>query len=95
MLPFSAGPRLGGGEQHGQGNAICSWSPIISISFNCMESSMSFVIYLIGFAILIGGVSWGLIVAGVPPLYVIIAAVIFLGIGILSGVALTRGKDVS
>jgi len=56
---------------------------------------MSFLIYLAGFAILIGGVAWGLITAGVPHLYVLIASVILLGVGILTGVTHTRGKDVS
>jgi hypothetical protein len=54
---------------------------------------MSFVIYLIGFAILIGGIAWALVTAGVPHLYVVITCVILTGIGILSGVARTRGKD--
>lgn len=54
---------------------------------------MSFTLYLIGFLILIGGVAWGLIVAGVSPLYVGIACVILLGIGILTGVTRTRPKD--
>ena len=54
---------------------------------------MSFALYLIGFLILIGGVAWGLIVAGVAPLYVTIACVILLGLGILTGVARTRSKD--
>ncbi|HEV2609955.1 MAG TPA: hypothetical protein VGU61_06785 [Noviherbaspirillum sp.] len=56
---------------------------------------MSFLIYLAGFAILIGGIAWGLITAGVPQLYVLIASVILLGVGILTGVTHTRGKDVS
>jgi len=56
---------------------------------------MSFFLYLIGFAILIGGVDWALITAGVPQLYVVIASVILLGIGILTGVARTRSKDPS
>jgi poly(A) polymerase Pap1 len=56
---------------------------------------MSFLIYLIGFAIFIGGVAWALITAGVPSLYVVIASVILLGIGILSGVSRTRSKDPS
>lgn len=54
---------------------------------------MSFVIYLIGFAIFIGGVAWALITAGVTPLYVVIASVILLGIGIMMAVSRTRGKD--
>jgi hypothetical protein len=56
---------------------------------------MSFAIYIVGFAILIGGVAWGLSVAGVSATYIGIACVILLGIGIVSGVAKTRTKDVS
>lgn len=54
---------------------------------------MSFPIYLVGFLIVIGGVAWGLSVAGVNQTYIIIASVIMLGLGILSGVAKTRQKD--
>ena len=54
---------------------------------------MSFAIYVFGFLVLIGGVAWGLITAGVRPLYVAIACVIMLGIGILTGVTKTRSKD--
>lgn len=54
---------------------------------------MSFSLYLLGFVILIGGVAWGLIVAGIAPVYVAIACVILLGIGILTGVTRTRPKD--
>ena len=44
-------------------------------------------------AIVIGGVAWGMIKAGMPTTWVIIAAVIMLGIGILSGVSHTRSRD--
>ena len=54
---------------------------------------MSFPLYLLGFLIVIGGVAWGLVVAGVPKLYIVIACVILVGVGILSGVAKTRQKD--
>ena len=54
---------------------------------------MSFPIYLVGFLVVIGGVAWGLSVAGLPTLYIAIACVIMLGIGILTGVAKTRQKD--
>lgn len=56
---------------------------------------MSFTLYLVGFAIFIGGVAWALITAGVPHLYVLIGCVILLGVGILTGVTRTRGKDPS
>ena len=55
----------------------------------------SFVIYLIGFAILISGIAWALVEAGVPHLYIVIASVILTGIGILKAVSHTRTKDVS
>ena len=54
---------------------------------------MSFMLYVLGFLVLIGGVAWALITAGVRPLYVVIACVIMLGIGILTGVTQTRSKD--
>jgi hypothetical protein len=43
--------------------------------------------------VFIGGVAWALIAAGVPTLYVVIASIILLGIGILRGVSRTRAKD--
>ena len=56
---------------------------------------MSFALYLLGFATLIGGIAWGLVTAGVPVLYVTITSVILIGIGILTGVSKTRTKDPS
>lgn len=54
---------------------------------------MSFAIYIAGFFILIAGIAWALATAGVPTLYIGIGAVILLGIGIITGVTHTRGKD--
>lgn len=54
---------------------------------------MSLIIYLIGFAFVIGGIAWALIVAGISTLYVIIASVILVGIAILTGVTRTRTRD--
>jgi hypothetical protein len=54
---------------------------------------MSLIIYLIGFAFVIGGIAWALIVAGVTTLYVMIAIVILVGVAILTGVTRTRTKD--
>ncbi|HND99481.1 MAG TPA: hypothetical protein PLP08_17470 [Plasticicumulans sp.] len=56
---------------------------------------MSFAIYLIGYLIFLGGIAWALVTAGVPQLYVAIAIVILLGLGIFTGAARTRGKDPS
>ena len=56
---------------------------------------MTFALYFVGFLVFIGGVAWALITAGVRPLYVIIACVILLGIGIVTGATRTRSKDSS
>ena len=54
---------------------------------------MSLIIYLIGFAFVIGGIAWALIVAKLSIVYVMIAVVILIGIGILTGVTRMRTKD--
>jgi poly(A) polymerase Pap1 len=54
---------------------------------------MSFSLYLLGFAFVIGGVAWALVVAGMKTLYVVITAIILIGIAILTGVSRTRNKD--
>jgi hypothetical protein len=54
---------------------------------------MSFALYMLGFLIVIVGLAWGAMVAGVPQLYIMIGAVVLLGIGIVSAVKRTRPKD--
>lgn len=54
---------------------------------------MSFALYMIGFLIVIAGLAWGAMVAGVPQTYILIGAVVLFGIGILSAVKRTRPKD--
>jgi energy-converting hydrogenase Eha subunit C len=56
---------------------------------------MSFALYVIGFIIFIAGVAWALDTAGVSRLYVMIASVILLGLGIVTGVSRTRRRDPS
>ena len=54
---------------------------------------MSFGIYMLGFVILLVGVAWGLITAGVPQVWVIITSIILLGLGIMTAVTRTKPKD--
>jgi hypothetical protein len=54
---------------------------------------MSFALYMLGLAVLIGGIAWGLIVAGIALTYVVIACLIIGGIGIMMAVSRTRVKD--
>lgn len=54
---------------------------------------MSFVLYMIGFIVFIAGVAWACVIAGVPQTYILVGAVILLGIGIITAVSRTRAKD--
>jgi hypothetical protein len=54
---------------------------------------MSFMLYVIGFVIVIAGVAWAMSTAGISTLYIAITCVILLGLGILTGVSKTRSKD--
>jgi hypothetical protein len=56
---------------------------------------MSFGIYAVGFAILIGGLIYGAHLMHVPAHWIAVGAIVLLGIGILSGVKATRQKDPS
>jgi heme A synthase len=57
------------------------------------KQPMSFGLYLLGWIVVIAGLAWGAMVAGVPQTYILIGAVILLGIGIISAVKRTRPKD--
>lgn len=57
------------------------------------RGTMSFALYVVGFLIVIAGVAWGMIKAGLPTVWVIIASIIMLGLGIVSGVGRTRSRD--
>jgi hypothetical protein len=54
---------------------------------------MSFGIYAIGFAIVIGGLVYGAYLLHVPAHWIAVGAVVLLGVGILKGVTTTRQKD--
>lgn len=54
---------------------------------------MSFALYMLGLAILVGGIAWALITAGLATTYVVITCLIVAGIGIMMAVSRTRAKD--
>ena len=54
---------------------------------------VSFGIYSIGFAIVIGGLIYAAYLVHMPGHWIAVGAVVLLGIGILSGVKATRQKD--
>jgi hypothetical protein len=54
---------------------------------------MSFGLYSIGFAIMIGGLIYAAYLMHIPAHWIAVGAVVLLGVGILSGVKATRQKD--
>ncbi|HEY4979820.1 MAG TPA: hypothetical protein VII25_11685 [Candidatus Acidoferrum sp.] len=54
---------------------------------------MSFGIYSIGFAILIGGLIYAAYLLHMPAHWIAVCAIVLLGVGILMGVKATRQKD--
>jgi hypothetical protein len=54
---------------------------------------MSFGLYSIGFAIVIGGLIYAAYLMHVPAHWIAVGAIVLLGVGILSAVKATRQKD--
>ena len=54
---------------------------------------MSFGLYAIGFAIVIGGLTYAAYLVHAPTQWIIAGSIVLLGIGILTGVKATRQKD--
>jgi hypothetical protein len=54
---------------------------------------MSFGLYSLGFAIVIGGLIYGAHLVHMPVRWIVVGAVVLLGLGILSGVKAMRQKD--
>jgi uncharacterized membrane protein len=56
---------------------------------------MSFGIYAAGYALVIAGLIYGAHLLHVPTHWIVVGAIVMLGLGILSGVKATRQKDPS
>jgi hypothetical protein len=56
---------------------------------------MSFAIYLVGYLILIVGLTIGAHMLHLPPRWIGVGVLVMIGLGILSGVAQTRQRDSS
>jgi hypothetical protein len=54
---------------------------------------MSFGLYSIGFAIVIGGLIYAAYLMHMPAHWIAVCAIVLLGVGILSAVKATRQKD--
>jgi hypothetical protein len=54
---------------------------------------MSFGLYAIGFAILIGGLTYAAYLVHMPAHWIVVGTIVLVGVGILSAVKATRQKD--
>lgn len=54
---------------------------------------MSFGLYAAGFAIMIAGLAYAARLVHIPIQWIVVGAVIMIGVGILSGVKATRQRD--
>ena len=54
---------------------------------------MSFALYIIGLAILVGGIAWAMVAAGVASTWIGVACLVVAGLGIMGAVSRTRAKD--
>jgi hypothetical protein len=54
---------------------------------------MSFVIYSIGFVLVISGLTYGAYLIHIPTRWIVVGVIVLLGLGILKGVKATRQKD--
>lgn len=58
-----------------------------------LGDAMSFGLYAMGFAILIGGLIYGAHLMHMPAHWIAVGAIVLAGVGILSGVKATRQRD--
>jgi hypothetical protein len=54
---------------------------------------MSFGLYAMGYTIMIGGLIYAAHLVHMPTHWIVVGAIVLLGLGILSGVKATRQKD--
>ena len=57
------------------------------------KEMMSFGIYLTGFLVVIAGLTYGASLMHVPTHWIVVGALVLVGVGILTGVKATRQKD--
>jgi hypothetical protein len=56
---------------------------------------VSFALYVVGFVILVIGISYGAYLAHIPVHWIVAGDIILIGLGIITGVTGTRQKDPS
>ena len=56
---------------------------------------MTFLLYAVGFIVLVSGLAWLATVVGVAPTHVMTGAVILLAIGLVTAATRTRARDLA
>jgi uncharacterized membrane protein YiaA len=56
---------------------------------------MSFTIYVVGYVIMMAGLIYAAHLMHIPPRWIMVGAIVMLGLGLLSAVKATRTKDPS
>lgn len=59
------------------------------------KKDMSFGLYIVGFIVLVVGLSIGAYLLHVPPQWIGVGVIVLIGLGILTGVTSTRQRDPS
>lgn len=54
---------------------------------------MSFILYITGFLILIGGLIYAAVLTNVPHHWIAVGSILMVGLAVLTGVKATRQKD--
>jgi hypothetical protein len=57
------------------------------------EDPMNFLIYMIGTLLVVGALAYGAALLGAPQVWIVVGAVMLIGIGLMAGVTRTRHKD--
>jgi len=70
-----------------------SSSETIALALQRKGINMSFALYAIGFAILTIGLIYGAYLVHLPSHWIVVGAIVLIGVGILSGVKATRQRD--
>ena len=55
----------------------------------------SFMLYVLGFIVLLGGVGYGAFLLHVPHTWIVVGALVIVGLGIMSAVTRTKMRDPS
>ncbi|HXM00645.1 MAG TPA: hypothetical protein VN932_12005 [Rhizomicrobium sp.] len=53
----------------------------------------AFVLYVVGFIVLLGGLIYGAYLIHVPQTWIIVGALVLIGLGIMSAVSRTKQRD--